>query len=1148
MITALVAVLLVLGIAPRLSADPPAGEEPQPPARSRGPGAMPDEVIILGGAADISDFWARLQRPDLILLRPGPVAGGTGATATSRCSAADHVINAVKLRGRVDNDLASLSLEVDLALLGPGPTWVPLGIDCPVVSSAREGDRELDLRHGPQGAWEVRLERTGPHRLVCEVNLPVNVRPDRTRLELAIPMAPSTYLELDVPHQVFEVDLGTGEAVGKAPLPGGKGTRLSAHVSPRSRLTLDWTDEGNSGSAATPFLSARLEIAIDADAEWITTTSSWEIRCMRGVARALEIRLDEPDIVQTIKLDDQFRVERIERNVLTIPLTEPLRPGGVRHLTLQTRRAVPPGLPGRFESTGFSLAHAVEQSGAIGITPSASVWVNPTVTQGLRRIDPGELPKEMRQRPGIGLAFQFVDQPFRLGLEVEEAPPLFRTETTSRVNLDADLARTETSIAVQQVRGRLFDLEVEVPAGLELGTVDPRELVEAVIPVPGAGSASKGQAAGQVVKLHLSAAARDQHSLSLRLVGQQRIGSEGEVRIGLFSVRGGVAAGAAVTISGGREASFELLEDWAAARQPPGSGEFRVQRLPAASDSGRTSERAPTLVIRSQRSPTTVRGRLLRHTRTLVSQSSVEAQVLPQGIEVSQEMTIRVRHGTISTLNVRVPLGPNQPWQAFQGKELVRREELPGEPGEGSRYRLEFNPPVVDSTTLMFKFRLPLSQPPAPGTEGQGAVVWVALEEGSSELTSVSLGAAPDLRTTVRDPAWAEVHDDSDPGATAMLAGRYRPVDPGTGAGKVGRFPFSVREMEHLSLPPVVVPRALLRSVLDGEHQSRTRAWFWVESHASEFAFRLPSGSRWIRARIDGRPAEQIETAASGVGYRMVLPPESRSKPVLVELEYETNASSGRPDLDAPGLDGGAVVLQTFWLVQLPWNQAVIGVPPSWTDENEWYWDTYVWKRRPWRSLARLTGWVSGSGAPAAGLEDVAGEEHEDAHAYLFSRSGEPGSLLLGVASRAWLVAVCSGLVLVGGFLTMYSRARSRVAWIAIAALGLAFVVFAHPSVVLLILQSALFGVVLTLVGLVMQRLVERTRLSWPAGPHARPAASGSSGLSASLASPPGVGSEDSTAIRVRVPSSTIDLGAGPLVPAPEEAEPAGSSRVGPAR
>jgi len=349
--------------------------------------------------------------------------------------------------------------------------------------------------------------------------------------------------------------------------------------------------------------------------------------------------------------------------------------------------------------------------------------------------------------------------------------------------------------------------------------------------------------------------------------------------------------------------------------------------------------------------------------------------------------------------------------------------------------------------------------------------------------------------------------------------------------------------MDQVALPPVVVPRSLLRTVLGVDNESRTHAWYWIESHPAGVSFSLPDRAQWIRARIDGRAADQVEHEPSGGFYRLGLPPESQSKPVLIELEYQLSGNWADQVCAAPELPAEAVVLQTLWEVQIPWSQALIGVPQGWADENDWHWDFYVWKRRPWKPFSKLVGWVAGAPAQTASLDELLGEEQDSSHSYLFGRSGKPVAMNLWVANRAGIIAVCSGSVLLLGFLLMFSRARFRAIWIVAAGLCLLASALAHPSVLLLVTQSALSGVILTLLGCLIQRLIERARSSGsPALPIPSPGP-GQTGSGASQIGPDGVGSDDSTAIRARA-SATMDYAPQPLSLAPEQ-DSARSSRVG---
>src|SRR5262249_45581365 len=143
-----------------------------------------------------------------------------------------------------------------------------------------------------------------------------------------------------------------------------------------------------------------------------------------------------------------------------------------------------------------------------------------------------------------------------------------------------------------------------------------------------------------------------------------------------------------------------------------------------------------------------------------------------------------------------------------------------------------------------------------------------------------------------------------------------------------------------------------------------------------------------------------------------------------------------------------------------------------------------------------------------------------------FSHAGEPTALQLWVVPWSWLVAICSGATLVVGFFVIFSELRWRTIWLSVAAVGLLAAALLQPTVTVLVLQSALFGCALTVLGLLMERLIERR----PAMPSRDSSlVTSRAGVDSSLQGPASVGSDDSTAIRVRVPS-TVDFVPAPLV------------------
>jgi hypothetical protein len=321
-----------------------------------------------------------------------------------------------------------------------------------------------------------------------------------------------------------------------------------------------------------------------------------------------------------------------------------------------------------------------------------------------------------------------------------------------------------------------------------------------------------------------------------------------------------------------------------------------------------------------------------------------------------------------------------------------------------------------------------------------------------------------------------------------------------------------------------------LKTVHDLDDSIRTRALYWVESHGTDFPFALPEGSRWIGARVDGRIAEAVDYDSSRSSYRLHFQSDAVSKPVLVELEFQTREQGGvQARWEAPRLLDGGVVLQALWEARLPWNLELVGVPRGWSDENQWYWDGYVWKQRPWGKMAGLNEWVMGALASPTAIDEFDGANPNESHRYLFSRSGQPVALSVWVVSRAWLISICSGATLLIGFFAIFSKIQFRTIWLGVAALGLLAAMLFQGSVMFLALQSAFIGMMLTVLGLVIERVLERSRS--PSGP-ARDSAlvTGQQTVDSSLNRSPSVGSDDSTAIRVRPPStSTVDFVSTPM-------------------
>jgi hypothetical protein len=1099
-----------------------------------------------------------LQQPDFVLLKGAEYrrllerltrAAGTQAPAA--------VVDAVAIEGSVGTSRADLTAEFGITLQATGPLWVPIRLDDQIVTDASEGARALPLRVAG-GSWQVELEGAGPHRVRVALKVPPRATLDGGRIDFAIPEAASTRLSWDVAERVSDASTASGELVEVEPLPAppqnagvrtvtgtGAGTgrtRLSAHLTPRARLDVSWRAEVRPEAQLPPLLTMQGEIAIDIDSASLRTRSTWAVHVVRGTARSLELRLDPADEVLELELDGQpvpAGTERVEgAQVLTIVLGEPLGPGPPRSLVMTTRRTIAPAASSVIDFGGFPLTNAKEQSGAIGVSLVGNLWVGGTAGRGLRRIDPRtELPPDLRGRPATSLAYVFADQPFELGLRIDSSPPLVRTEARTTVALDSTQSRLDTWLTYQPAHGRLFDLAIALPEGLKLESIGPKDVVDA--------AQRDAIAAGgaRVLRVRLTPQTQEDDEFTIHLTARQTIDPALPVDLALFQPLDATSGGGRIAVLTGNNLTVDVRGGDA---QPgAGAGAFRpvLQEPPA--DWPWPAERiaangaAPALWLRQDGHPRVLPLEIDVHPRTLTARTSLRVEIERRSLAIEQETECTVHFGTLDSVDVDVPAAVQGHWET-EGSEIVRRTELGTSYRGGPLTRLVLGKEVRDKIRLRFRIQLPLLPAIQSGRPATLEVPWIRVIGARPMPIQVGLASEPGVELALPDGGWTRAGEDD---ATGLAGDADHPARFGLISESVDPPPLRLRATAHPleALPSVLASRLWLRTVQGVDYELQNTAVYVVEIHESAFTFALPPSGIFVRARVGGKVFSRVEALPKGAGYRLPFPEPTAKGPVLVELDYTVAAEHASGAWGAPRLLDSGFVQQTLWEVRTPWLRAVVGVPHGWTDENTWVWDRFYFRRRARQSASEMAAWAGGGlpDSPAAETgDDLAGG---DAQHYLFGQSGPPGDLRIRIASRGLLVGVCSGTVLVLGTLLIQIRRPSlRLAWAGALALLLAAAALVEPSVVVLVVQASLLGVALTLLTALMQHLLHRRRHVPVFGETGTRSGTVAPGSSLNIVA--GVGSDDSTQIRVRPPASTAEQNSPGTVLPPIGRAPTGAT------
>ena len=1118
---------LAVGATVRGADDPPAGL----PAfvsdagrRAVEPQQVPTYLFI-DGPLDPESIVKRLLKPDAVVLtgneyqklvdaaRPKPTAGEPARIG----------VESIAIAGRVVGELAGLRVAVGVLSDEPGPAWVPVRLDGQVLRSATENGRDLPLRDlGPKG-WEVEVSGRGKHDVAIELLVPVKPGAEGSRIDLAIPESASTSVRIQTPGTASDARLGEREPIEARPMSNGQDSLIEAHLGARNRLELSWRVTADPAVQGPPVLSAQGEIALEVDRGTLRARSWWTVRCERGSTRTLRLKLDPADELLSLEIDDQaLQVDGLAtaRGVMIVPLGEPLRSGGSKKLTVVTRRTVPLDVAGRLEYPGVSIDGAASQSGMLAVAHGPDLGVVASGGRGLREADPRvELTPNLRVRPSTLLAYQFVEQPFDLRLRIDPTPPPARVDARTTVTLDAGRAVVDAEFEYHTLRRRPFSLRVVVPQGLEIDAVGPATAVASwqLQDDPAAGTAGSRS---RLLDVRLAPAAREKETFAIRLTGRSAFEPAQAVPIGLFAPMDAVTRGGIVAVLPARNLAVDVPTAGARTpfvplgQEPPAAWTWPAERPSAAAPSA--------LWLRCDGAPRELTLRIVERPRSIHHESRVVVRVDRRRLELAETCAVQVRNGTLRTLDVVVPASLEGRWE-IDGDEVASRERLGPAPDGSIHYRLWLAREATDAVRLRFRARLPIEPALAAGASRPVRPEWIRPSEGTASPLKVTIEAESGVRL---EPAngWSTA-DAAGPadGTTVPTGAGLEWVGPEDGPPPA---PAVVSAPAFAEMPSVVASRLWLRTTLDPDGSLQTTAWYRIEATGPTVTVRLPDGATWREARV-GSDRVEVERLADGATYRIPLAADTESG-VAVGLSYRVSAAAAASGWAPPRLLDGAVVQQTLWEIRIPGSRTLPLAPAGWVEENQWYWDEYLFKRRPRLDHPALAAWVAGPGAAAA-TASAAGPIRAGTHAYLFARVGEPTTLRPLLLTKLEAVLVFSGGALVIGLIVLVGRPPARAAWLAALMAAVAIGAVFETEAVLGGLQSALLGLVLVGVAAVTQRFVERRRPQLLVHEPARSGEAILRGSSRNLAAPADE-TEGSTIVRPKA-ATTIEHATAPLAP-----------------
>jgi hypothetical protein len=1047
----------------------------KPEGRPANDGAIP---IVLDAPNSLDAFLAKIQSPDYVLLRGDRYQNLLKASASNASKpSSDPAISRLTVGGTAGASTADLMIEVELTLDDPAPRWISLKLDGLPLTLVREGERILPVRNQAGRDWEAEVSGVGRHVIEIALSTRVVSSGEERRIELSIPVAATTNLRLGFSEKPLEVLLGGREPLVTTTSPAKSGVRLDSSITPRSRLDLAWRVPLDRNNAVQPLLSAHGEIAVEVTTDAIRSRARWSITAIRGSARSLSFTLDRDEDLIDADLDNEpvatDTIVEGQKRLFTIPLAEPIRSmSPSKSVVLTTRRKLTANQTNRFTIKGYSLEHATLQVGAIAISQTGNLWTEGIAGRGVERIELEELPNELRGRPNTIFGYRFVDPSFDLSLKVEPSPPLFDSRGKTTMIVTDRQVTTNSEFQFRTTPGQIFDIKFRIPRGVDLQPLLINEIVQSWNLITEADPSNPASQSGnRILSIRLTPQAHQNGNFTIKLTGRQSLTPAPGSALGLIQPLQSTSLGGQLAIYKSVDLGIDLASTLAARQN---AGFFRAGVLSSETSATPPSD-LPTGVDKTpikltyEGSPESFALSIGRRARSIRSDVELNAKVSRSRIDYIELFQIEAVNGFLNDLMIIIPKMVTNDWQT-ESSEIASRELIETKPDGSRLYRLALTKSTLRSLTLRLKYQVEVNLDLAKEKSQPGEFQRIKLVNEADGTVRLSYETAPGIRLEVDSQGWSpelvsEAKLTAGEPVVGGLALRATQADP---------LPtFQIRADALLELPSLLIAATHLRTIV-GNDETRVIATYRIDVHKSDLVITLPLESRLIQARLNQQAINDIEEASDRPGYRIRF---SSNDAAVLTLEYALPAISTSAWIP-PAIEG-AVWQTIYWTVELPATTALLGVPREWSDQNEWFWESFYWKRRPSISSADLRRWLVAS----LNLKEKESDNLQvltSSHSYLFRRIDGPKPLSVSLVSRITLLGVCSGVIGLVGILLVLLRPVVRIVVIPIAALGVLVSIGWDPNVTFQVLQSGIVGVALAVIAAYLQRLVDRRN---PASP-----------------------------------------------------------------
>ncbi|MGB9688025.1 hypothetical protein [Thermogutta sp.] len=1023
----------------------PPVSQPSPPAVEE---VKPEQIYLRDsdGSLKLMLGWTMAQFEELVRLRDA---------LEQRSRPPAYALEGVNITGKAFDHYAELFIECKVRILTDTPVRVPLGLEQIIlreIPRRADGSQLLIFRNQNDGGYVVFLQgkKDSLEDITLQAWVPVVQNGNDRRLVLTVPETPVSELELELPVENPGLTVGPGTTLVGTETTAAKTTRVKvAGLGPGFELA--WHGEATPEKEKPPILESAGLVLIRTSGTNLEFDARLTLRTYTTPFDRVRIRLPQGAALLPTNTSG-YTVTEVSGNSeergfgRVVEVSFPKKVTGPVEVRLNARRPV--DSHDWMNLAGFSVENAVRQWGYLAVVVTADqtiIWGN---LVGVRQI--ARLPNTQEAIEATG-SFEYYCQPYTLAIKVVPRLSTLSVSPQYRVDFSSTELLLQGTLSCEVRGGEVSTIDLD-SSGWQISEVTLRgEDLPLVL----------SQSEGSVTTIALPRRMSGKFEISFK--ARQDAPPRGEVfRLAFPRVKASRIQPAELILVAAPNIDLR-----------PHPQESEGVMTAAVSESN--------LAV-----PNVFAWRLTSPGATLVA----EWDSRPREITVEMETRVQVQGNQAEIeqrLRFQVAYQPwAEPWRLTIPRDLdgkvvalldgrpVEIKKAVGSPSANSslgalqddgasEYLVTPLTPVLGVVELVLRYSYPF--PTAEAESLSWRLPLIEPRDGHLLRHRLTVTLPSGWRVERINSPW-EARSDIVPVGIKSATLEFETNAP------VGEAAILLRASEIAGTRSVVVERLLIQSRMD-RNMRQDRCVMEFRTARSNLLIRLPRTVRGDVAQIwlDGRAVQSRVSGRSEVIIPLTgTEGEAGSGQDTVhhlEIWYELprfRSDWGRTRLELPQIEDPVLLRWMYWEIVLLPDEHIVWTSSPLTMEYRWSWLGYFWGRIPSLTEEQLEQW--------AGVSEGWLHVPVQANRYLFSSLRTVSAADVWTFRRSWIVAVCSGAVVLLGWGWIYlSRSWKRLVTLGVIGflIGLGFL---RPDVALLMAEASALGIGLAILSWFLYRAV----------------------------------------------------------------------------